>query len=75
MPRGSPSEDSDLDLLVIQDTSVEKIKRGREIRKYLRGMRIPLDLVVYTPQEIKEWQETKAAFITQIIARGKILYG
>ena len=38
-------------------------------------MKIPLALVVYTPQEIKEWQETKAAFITQIIARGKIRYG
>jgi hypothetical protein len=38
-------------------------------------MKIPLALVVYTPQEIKEWQETKAAFITQIIAKGKIRYG
>jgi predicted nucleotidyltransferase len=72
---GTPSEDSDLDLLIIQDTTLAKPKRGREIRKYLRGMKIPLDLVVYTPREIREWQDTKSAFITQIMERGKVLYG
>lgn len=72
---GSPSEDSDLDLLIIQNTPIEKVKRGREIRKFLRGIGIPIDLVVYTPQEVKEWQDTKAAFITEIIEKGKVLYG
>jgi predicted nucleotidyltransferase len=72
---GNPNEDSDLDLLVVKDMSQKRIQRGREIRKYLRGTGIPVDLLVYTPQEIEEWRDTKAAFITRIIEQGKVLYG
>lgn len=72
---GNPSEDSDLDLLVIKDMPQKRVQRGREIRKHLRGMAIPIDLLVYTPQEIEEWRDTKAAFITQIVDQGQVLYG
>ena len=72
---GNPGEDSDLDLLVIKDMPQKRIQRGREIRKYLRGIGIPIDLLVYTPQEIEEWRDTKAAFITKIIDQGQVLYG
>lgn len=72
---GNPGEDSDLDLLVIKNMTQKRIQRGREIRKYLRGIGIPIDLLVYTPQEIEEWRGTKAAFITQIMDQGQVLYG
>ena len=72
---GNPGEDSDLDLLVVKDMPQKRIQRGREIRKYLRGIGIPIDLLVYTPQEIEEWRDTRAAFITQIIDQGRVLYG
>lgn len=72
---GNPREDSDLDLLVIKDMPQKRHQRGREIRKYLRGTGIPIDLLVYTPQEVAEWRDTKAAFITQIIAQGQVVHG
>ncbi len=72
---GNPSEDSDLDLLIIQDTNISRSKRGREVRKFLRRIKIPLDILVYTTQEIEEWQDVKEAFITQIMAKGKVVYG
>ena len=50
---GNPNEDSDLDILVIKNMSQKRALRGREIRKYLRGTKIPIDLLVYTPQEIE----------------------
>jgi hypothetical protein len=53
----------------------KRVQRGREIRKYLRGTGIPIDLLVYTPQEVEEWRDTKGAFITQIIDQGRVLYG
>jgi predicted nucleotidyltransferase len=71
---GNPNNDSDLDLLVIKDMPQKKVRRGREIRKFLRGMAIPIDLMVYTPQEIEEWRDTKSAFITQIVDQGQVLY-
>lgn len=72
---GNPGEDSDLDLLIIKEMPQKRLQRGREIRKYLRGIGISMDILVYTPQEIEEWRDTKAAFITQIIDQGQVLYG
>ncbi|MGE5583766.1 MAG: nucleotidyltransferase domain-containing protein [Bacillota bacterium] len=69
---GNPNDDSDLDLLVIKDMPQKSLQRGREIRKYPRGIGIPLDLLVFTPQEIDEWRDAKAAFI---IDEGQVLYG
>lgn len=72
---GEPQEDSDLDILVIKDTDDDRYRRTREIRRYLRGTKIPIDVVVYTKEEVEEWRETKSAFITQVIRNGKVLYG
>ena len=72
---GKPQEDSDLDILVIKDTDSDRYRRTREIRKYLRGIRIPIDVVVYTNAEVEEWKDTKSAFITQIMQDGRVLYG
>ena len=72
--KGNPSVDSDLDLLVIKNSHLPRYKRGSEIRKHLRGMKIPIDLVVYTNEEIARWQDIKMAFITTAIQTGVILY-
>lgn len=66
----SANEDSDLDLLIIKNSDIPPHKRCRELRKKLRGIKIPLDLIMYTPSEIEEWKETKGAFITKILANG-----
>jgi len=72
---GNPSEDSDLDILVIKEMKMARYKRSREVKKYLRGIKIPIDVIVYTKKEIKEWEDTKTAFIKQAIKQGKLLYG
>ncbi|NLJ24643.1 MAG: nucleotidyltransferase domain-containing protein [Firmicutes bacterium] len=71
---GEPDEDSDLDLLVIKETSIPRYKRGREVRKHLRGMKIPIDIVVYTEDEIQEFYGVKTSFIAQITEEGRVLY-
>lgn len=73
--QGNPGEDSDLDILVIKEMKMPRYKRTREVKKYLRGLKIPIDVIVYTKKEIKEWEGTKTAFINQAIKRGKLLYG
>lgn len=72
---GKPDENSDLDLLIIKDSKIPRYKRGREIRKYLRGTGIPMDIIVYTNEEIEKWKNVKEAFITQIISKGRVIYG
>ncbi len=72
---GSPSEDSDLDLLIIKDSNLPRYKRGREVRKYLRGLKVAVDLLVYTEDEVKKWSNVKPAFITTVTEKGRVLYG
>ena len=71
---GEPKENSDLDLLLVKDSNIPRYRRGREVRKYLRGLKVPIDLIVYTNEEIQKWSNVKTAFITNIIKKGKILY-
>ena len=68
------NEDSDLDLLIIKKTDLPSHKRGREIFKYLRGLKVPVDIVIYTPEEIKEWKNEKHSFLSKILKEGKIIY-
>lgn len=72
---GQPDENSDLDILIVKNTDIPASKRGMEVRKFLRGMKIPIDVIIYTQKEIDEWKDTKAAFINHIFNNGKVLYG
>jgi len=73
---GQPKEDSDLDLLVVVESSdLPRHKRAIEIRKQLWGFtNTPKDILVYTKDEIEEWKDVKQAFITKIINKGRMLY-
>ena len=73
---GNPTENSDLDLLVVvKSSNLPRYKRAREIRKHLWGVTdIPKDILVYTEEEIEEWKEVEAAFITRVLREGRILY-
>ena len=73
---GNPTENSDLDLLVVvKSSNLPRYKRAREIRKHLWGVTdIPKDILVYTEDEIEEWKEVEEAFITRAVKEGRILY-
>ena len=71
---GEPNEESDLDLLIIQRTDLPKKERRPIIRRELREFKLAMDLLVYTPDEIDYWKDTPAAFVTQILKEGKVLY-
>lgn len=72
---GTPSKESDLDLLVIMPSDEPMHSRVTKIRKLVRDIHIPKDIIVYTPQEVEKWKDASAAFITTIIRKGKVIYG
>ena len=72
---GTPTEDSDLDLLIIQKTDLPRGQRRGEIRKRLRDIKIPMDILIYTPEEVDYWKDASMAFVTRIINEGKTIYG
>ena len=72
---GNPNSESDLDLLIIQQSDLPSYKRTRPIKKCLRGIGIPIDILVYTPEEVEQWKNASMAFVTHAIKDGKLLYG
>jgi predicted nucleotidyltransferase len=71
---GEPNDESDLDLLIIQRTDLPRKERRLPILKMLRDMKIAMDILIYTPNEVEYWKDTPAAFVTQIINDVKVIY-
>ena len=71
---GNQAEDSDLDLLIIQETELPMHKRGLDIRLALIGTKIPIDVLVYTKTEFEEEKKKRYSFISSAIKNSKVLY-
>ena len=71
---GTPTADSDVDLLVILDTPARPVDRYLRVSRLLRPRPFPLDLLVKTPKEIAQALERNDAFMREIIAQGRVLY-
>jgi len=72
--RGDARPDSDLDLLVIEDSVLPRYKRSARYRRALAGVFPAKDIVVWTPAEVAEWRNLPNAFINEAIREGKLLY-
>ncbi len=71
---GNPTEDSDLDFIIIKNTDTPSQHRGWEVRKFLRGSLVPMDLLIYTPKEFEDELKSKYSFLTSAIKNSKLLY-
>ncbi|MCX6237572.1 MAG: nucleotidyltransferase domain-containing protein [Bacteroidia bacterium] len=71
---GTPNEDSDLDLLIVQDSDLPMHKRGRDIRLSLIGAMIPIDILIYTKSEFDQEKDKRFSFLNSAIKNSKLLY-
>jgi predicted nucleotidyltransferase len=73
--RGDARADSDLDLLIIEQSDLPRYKRSPRYYHVLAGLFPSKDILVYTPQEAEEWSGVPNAFVTTALREGRILYG
>lgn len=73
---GEPDWDSDIDLLIIKETSDRFLDRWVEVQKILTGTHpsTPVDTLILTPAEIKQRLAKGDQFIAEILTSGKLLY-
>ena len=73
---GTPGPDSDVDFLIVKDTSERPIDRRVIVRKMVSdpGRRIPFEFIVLTPEEVHDRLNIGDQFIQEIIKNGKVLY-
>ena len=70
---GKPSEDSDVDILVILHFAGSGLRKTTEILKRIKP-RIPVDLLVKTPEDVHQRIEWNDFFLQEIFRKGKVLY-
>ena len=73
---GTPTEDSDLDLLITKENAEKKaIERNLTIRHLLWGGEMPpMDIFVRTPQELTDAVARIYIIEAEAIQKGRILY-
>lgn len=71
---GNPTEDSDVDLLIIQKSDESRRIRQINLRRKLFGSGVPMDFIVYTPDELEKRLSIRDVFVNKILKQGKILY-
>lgn len=73
---GTPDEASDIDLLIIKDTTDRPIDRRITVRRLVSDIRkkIPFSSLVLTPRELSSRLEIGDDFFIEITKKGKVIY-
>lgn len=72
---GMPHDDSDVDLFVIVANSDQKpAQRAAHAYRSLRGLLIPLDIMVKTRAEVERFRHVRASLESEVLERGRVLY-
>ena len=72
--QGTPSTDSDIDLLVIADTSLSPTERYCAVRRLLANVPCSFDIIVRTPEEYTRWRSVVNNIVYFADKYGKVLY-
>lgn len=77
LARGEATEDSDIDLLVVEREGFAKRSRWREmqaIRKAITDFRISKDVLLYSREEVARWRSSANHVVAHALREGKLLY-
>ncbi|MGC8782422.1 MAG: nucleotidyltransferase domain-containing protein [Anaerolineae bacterium] len=72
--RGEQSAHSDIDLVVIQQTSLSPHRRYAQIRRLFWGLGLPMDILVYTPEEFDRYRSVPGSLTHTVAREGRVLY-
>ncbi len=71
---GKDSEGSDIDLVIVKETDKRPLDRRIEVEALLADRAVSMDLIVYTPDEIRRLYSIGSPFVEEIVEKGRLLY-
>ncbi len=72
---GTPTPDSDVDLLVIWGTQdICEVERHWAVSELLAPRPFPVDILAKTPKEIDHYLDQRNVFFEEVLKKGKTLY-
>ncbi|MBI3734881.1 MAG: nucleotidyltransferase domain-containing protein [Chloroflexi bacterium] len=72
--RGEAGPDSDIDLLVIADEIESPRSESVRLRRALRGLGVPIDVIVATPQQIERYRDAIGLIYRSALREGEVIY-
>ncbi|OYW72958.1 MAG: hypothetical protein B7Z37_23425 [Verrucomicrobia bacterium 12-59-8] len=73
---GEPTEDSDLDLLVlVRDAEATSIQHVRQARRCLRSIDMAKDVLLQSKASFDRYKDVRASMSHQIAREGVLMYG
>lgn len=69
---GNPTPYSDVDLLVVMETTAKSADRSWSVSRLMIPRPFPVDILVRTPDEIEP--DKQDFFMNEIVSQGKVLY-
>jgi predicted nucleotidyltransferase len=70
---GNPRPESDVDILVVMETLLKESEQALQIRREVNILS-GLDLIVYTPENLKRRISWGDSFLQEIVTQGVVLY-
>jgi predicted nucleotidyltransferase len=72
---GTPDQYSDIDLcIIVEDSSQKQVERIRNGLRELKGIHFPVDILVFTIEEIDEHKDHPSTLINKVLRKGIKLY-
>jgi len=72
--KGTATIKSDLDIFVIKETDLPMINRADDLKPMLSHALIPVDVHIYTPEEVEEYGKEQFSFVNSILKSGKTVF-
>jgi uncharacterized protein len=72
--RGDFDGRSDLDLLVILPTLANRVEEMVRLRRVLKGIPVPIDILVYSTNEVEQRRDLRGTMLYHALKEGRILH-
>jgi predicted nucleotidyltransferase len=73
--QGLARADSDLDLLVVERDLADRNAEFVRLRRSLRGLDVPVDLILVSEDNVDEWRDVPGTLIHDALRDGRVLAG
>lgn len=72
--KGTATSKSDLDIFVIKETDLPMAYRADDLRPFLCQLLIPVDVHIYTQEEVDEFGKEQFSFVDSVLKSGKTVF-
>jgi predicted nucleotidyltransferase len=73
--RGDASPHSDVDFLVVEPEVSDEAGESVRLRRTLRELRVPIDIIVISRRYADEWMDVRGSVVHAAFSQGRVIAG